>query len=377
MNIDNIYVNFWGKQKPKFTEMEIALMEGGHSLSEPAGKMEFIKSLSGVMKASEILSERFDYSEYIPGLQKTISDLFYQVKATQGTGAEKVAQFAQALEAAVSSQILDPIAKSTNMVYDSSPISTIQFNIEPVFKGAVGKINVGSTSAKVQRAIKADYPYIELPRAGIPTIAQYVKGNVSLVGKAHFKVHPKRQSAEIAMDINGTNVANYMFLMDDQIASDIVQSALATFTNKFIGLLFHEVKHYMQLGKITQKPHLDATKEYDRYYTGNPKTMDRAKQYKTKSGYWLNSAEMDSWAANVASEIVNIFGTDTQAMVDYLNASSKGQTTIHQGLPVKTHLATYYKHIFNPRYKVNVPRDELWRKFIKNVYKDIQLHFHK
>jgi hypothetical protein len=357
--------------------MEIALMEGGHSLEKPTGKMEFIKSLSNNMKATEILSERFDYSGYIPALQKTIYDTFYQVKATEGTGQEKVAQFAQALQAAVSAQVVDPIAKAGNMVYNGTPITSIQFTIEPVFKGAVGKINVGSTSAKVQRSVKADYPYIEMPRAGIPTIAQYVKGNVHLIGKAYFQVHPKQQSAEIAMDIDGTNVANYMFLMDDQIAGEIVQSALSTFTNKFIGQLFHEIKHYMQLGKIAQKPHLDASKEYDRYYTGNPKTMDRAKHYKNKSGYWLNSAELDSWAANVASEIVNIFGTDTQAMVAYLNAAGKGQTTIHQGLPVKTHLATYYNHIFNPRYKVNTPRQDIWRKFVKNVYKDIQLYINK
>ena len=30
--IDDIYHNFWGKQKPKFTSMELALMEGGHCL---------------------------------------------------------------------------------------------------------------------------------------------------------------------------------------------------------------------------------------------------------------------------------------------------------------------------------------------------------
>lgn len=32
MKIDDVYYNFWGKQRPKFTEMELALMEGGHSL---------------------------------------------------------------------------------------------------------------------------------------------------------------------------------------------------------------------------------------------------------------------------------------------------------------------------------------------------------
>ena len=44
-DIDSVYFNFWGKQHPKFTEMEIALMEGGHSLEKPA-HMSFIKSLS-------------------------------------------------------------------------------------------------------------------------------------------------------------------------------------------------------------------------------------------------------------------------------------------------------------------------------------------
>lgn len=31
-DIDSVYINFWGKQKPKFTELELAIMEGGHSL---------------------------------------------------------------------------------------------------------------------------------------------------------------------------------------------------------------------------------------------------------------------------------------------------------------------------------------------------------
>lgn len=45
-DIDNVYVNFWGKPKPQFTELEKAAMEGGHSLEEPAKpQMEFIKSL--------------------------------------------------------------------------------------------------------------------------------------------------------------------------------------------------------------------------------------------------------------------------------------------------------------------------------------------
>ena len=52
MEIDSGYQNFWGKpkQKPKFTEMELALMEGGHSIedckTETTNKMKFFKELT-------------------------------------------------------------------------------------------------------------------------------------------------------------------------------------------------------------------------------------------------------------------------------------------------------------------------------------------
>lgn len=46
MKTNNGYVNFWGKTLPEFTEMELALMEGGHCLTQPVEvKMSFIKSL--------------------------------------------------------------------------------------------------------------------------------------------------------------------------------------------------------------------------------------------------------------------------------------------------------------------------------------------
>lgn len=41
------YHNFWGKQKPEFTAMEIALMEGGHSL-QLTEKYSFLKSIKEV-----------------------------------------------------------------------------------------------------------------------------------------------------------------------------------------------------------------------------------------------------------------------------------------------------------------------------------------
>ena len=40
--IDSVYTNFWGREKPKFTDMELALMEGGHSLQHDT-KFSFLK----------------------------------------------------------------------------------------------------------------------------------------------------------------------------------------------------------------------------------------------------------------------------------------------------------------------------------------------
>lgn len=39
------YINYWGIEKPQFTEMELALMEGGHSINQPEEKYTFLKSL--------------------------------------------------------------------------------------------------------------------------------------------------------------------------------------------------------------------------------------------------------------------------------------------------------------------------------------------
>ena len=50
-NIDSVYHNFWGKSKPKFTELELAAMEGGHSLEETSS-MPFLKELMLEAKVS-------------------------------------------------------------------------------------------------------------------------------------------------------------------------------------------------------------------------------------------------------------------------------------------------------------------------------------
>ena len=45
--IDSVYINFWGREKPKFTDMELALMEGGHSLQKD-NKFSFLKSIKEI-----------------------------------------------------------------------------------------------------------------------------------------------------------------------------------------------------------------------------------------------------------------------------------------------------------------------------------------
>lgn len=48
--IDDIYHNFWGKQKPKFTAMELALMEGGHSLETSNEKTNYNTSGTNLVR---------------------------------------------------------------------------------------------------------------------------------------------------------------------------------------------------------------------------------------------------------------------------------------------------------------------------------------
>lgn len=49
MSINEVYINYWGKPKPEFTEYQLALMEGGHSIELPA-KYTFLKTLAETSK---------------------------------------------------------------------------------------------------------------------------------------------------------------------------------------------------------------------------------------------------------------------------------------------------------------------------------------
>ncbi len=45
--MNEVYFNFWGKPRREYTEMEVALMEGGHSIEpEKEDKFTFLKTLT-------------------------------------------------------------------------------------------------------------------------------------------------------------------------------------------------------------------------------------------------------------------------------------------------------------------------------------------
>jgi hypothetical protein len=120
-----------------------------------------------------------------------------------------------------------------------------------------------------------------------------------------------------------------------------------------------------------------ANKYVNKHYTGSPKASASAKKRsyeKTNTGYWLNSKEMDAWAANIAAEMSNIFGKDVQGMTDYLNAAAQGSTSVYKGVPVNTTLNSYHQMVFNPRNRMNTDPTTVWQKFIKTIYKDLAMH---
>ena len=322
------------------------------------------------MRANEFLAERLDYSAYIPVLHRLISDIFNQVVTDEYShdAKSKVNTFFYELQELIDTKILTPLLKKNPIVIEQVPIRFITVSFKPTFTSDMGKMSMGSVSANVQRSLKKQYPDAPLPKGGTDTIAQYIKSHLDFTGEAEFNFDPETKNAIIRIDVRGSEVANYLFNSDN---TAIATASLKTLTSNIAGKLFHEIKHFIQGTKVTKNFGFNA--QVNKFYTGNPKKIDKNKHYATtKSGYWLNSNEMDSWAANAAAEINNIFGHDVDAINQYMNIASKGQTTSYNNVPVNTSLNHYYSQIFNPRYKVNTDRQTLWRKFIKDVYKDLQ-----
>ena len=324
------------------------------------------------MRANEFITERFSYQEYLPKLKRLISDTFYDVVGDEDNPdpVSKVNAFFYELQNRIDDDILAPLIKKNPLVINNVPIRHLTVSFRPKFTGQVGRLNIGSMSAKAQQHLNKYYPGVQRAAAGVDTTAKYIKSHVDFTGEAEYGIDQETKNAIININIHGTELANMLFQAEN---SAIATAALGSLTSGIIGKLFHEIKHFMQSTKVIGKFGYNA--QVNKFYTGDPKKIDKNKHYeKTKSGYWLNTDEMDAWAANAAADINNVFGKDKQAIVDYMNATAQGQAYLHNGVPVNTTLNTYRSQIFNPRYQMNTDRQVVWRRFVKDVYKDLQMH---
>jgi hypothetical protein len=230
---------------------------------------------------------------------------------------------------------------------------------------------------QVVNLLKTKYPKQNFA-ASSDTTANYIRSHTSFTGEAEFSYEADTRNGLIKMDVYGASIANYVFISDD---TKVITASLDQLTNNIIGGIIHEIKHYIQSTKVAKN--LGYNAQVNRFYTGDPKKLSdpqsgavlKNKKYSTtKGGYWLNADEMNSWSANAAAEINSIFGADKQAIAQYMNAVMAGKQFNYKNTPVDTSLNHYRKMIFDKRHHVNVDRDSLWRKFVKDVYKDVQMY---
>lgn len=361
------YTSPWAIKK-KFTDLEIAIMEGGNSIEPAEPKMSFIKELTE-MRATEFITERLDYGKYIPVIKSIVSKAFAEAQGDEyaDNAAYKIKNFLYTVGQEIDKKVMDKVVKEFPMVVDGLPIVSLSLNFVPTFRDGPESLSMGTLSAHAQRKMKTQYPGAELGQAGVETTAKYIRSHVNFLGAGDFNVNYEAKSAIIKIDAYGYSLTHYLF---NAPHTDLVNASLDTLTSNIMAIVFHEIKHYMQ--GVKTKTH---SQKLNRFYTGDPKKMDKQHHYsKTKSGYWLNAEEMSAWAANAAAQIVNVFGNDVQAMSDYIGLVAKGQTLNYNGVPVETALNVYQRQIFNKRYKMNTDRNVLWKKFLKDVYRDLQMH---
>jgi hypothetical protein len=322
------------------------------------------------MRATEFIAERLDYQAYVSPLKNIITNAFYDVVADDEYDdvESKINDFFYRLQEMIDSKVLAPMLKANPMVYNGVQIRSLTVSFEPMYTTPVGKTNLGAVSANVQRAIRSRYPGVSVP-ANAKTNAQYLKSHLDFTKEATFHVDASAKSAIINIEIHAGEVASHLFNSEQP---EMATASLSTLTYNIIGKIMHEVKHFVQTTKVAAKG--KAGQYLNRHFTGDPHATQQQKRTsyeKTNSGYWLNTDEMDAFAANAAAELANIFGRDTAGIHNYLNAVSKGQTIVYNGVPVNTTMNGYYAQVFNKRYKVNTDRNEIWKRYIKNVYKDL------
>lgn len=334
------------------------------------------------MRANEFITERFDYSKYLPILRRIIKNTFHSINADEDLydPASKVNQFFYDLQDDIDTHILKPLLKENPITINGNKVNHLLMSFRVNFEGGKpprpGTLDVDAVNQQVATTLQQKYSKNQFtPSTDLTT--SFLKTMTSFVGEATFGYEEDTHNGIINMDVRGSMIANFAFMSDD---TKIVTTSLEVLTNDIIGKLMHEIKHYIQSSKVIKNMGYNA--QVNRFYTGDPKKLSHPKtggDYKNQlydksdSGYWLNADEMNSWATNAAAEINNVFGNDTASKNQYMNAVMSGKPFTYNGAPVDTTLNTYRNKIFDKRRRVNVDRNTLWRKFIKDVYHDVQL----
>lgn len=330
------------------------------------------------MRANEFLTERFDYSKYLPILRRIIRNTFQSINADEDfyDPKSKVNQFFYDLQDDIDSHILKPLLKENPITINGNKVNHLLMSFKVLYEGKpIGTPDVDALNTQVANTLQQKYSKQRFEPDTNLTVS-FIKSHTSFVGEATFGYEEETHNGIITMDVRGTMIANFAFMSDD---TKIVTASLENLTNDIIGKLMHEIKHYIQSSKVVKN--LGYNAQVNKFYTGDVKKLSdpqsgghyKNKLYNTDTGYWLNADEINSWATNAAAEINNVFGNDVASKNQYMNAVMSGKPFSYNGAPVDTTLNTYRTKIFDKRRNVNVDRNQLWRKFIKDVYHDVQL----
>lgn len=331
------------------------------------------------MRAKEFITERLDYSKYLPVLKRIIKNTFYSVNSDEDLydPQSKVNQFFYDMQHDIDAQILKPLLKENPIVIEGQKVRHLLMSFEVTYEGEIGRLDIAALNQHVVDQLHGKYPEQSF-KPSTDLTATFLRSHSAFTGEAQFSYEQETHNALINMEVRGTSVANYAFLSDD---TKVITASLDQLTNNIIGGIIHEVKHYIQSTNVAANFGYNA--QVNRFYTGdvaqlsNPETSGDYKNdlyNDTEEGYWLNADEMNSWSANAAAEINSIFGADKKSAHTYLNAIAGGKGFNYNGVPVETSMNKYHQMIFNPETHVNTDRNTIWKKFIKDVYKDVQMY---
>jgi hypothetical protein len=336
------------------------------------------------MRAKEFITERLDYSDYLPVLKRIIKNTFYSINSDEDLydPESKVNQFFYDIQHDIDAKVLAPLLKANPITITDDEGNKIKvrhllmsFNVR--FDEPMGSLDIDGLNAHAVEQLSATYPDKDF-KPSSETTAMFLRSYSALTGEAQFSYEEDTHNGLINMDVRGSSVANYVFLMED---TKIVTAGLDLLTNNIIGGIIHEVKHFIQSTSVIANFGYNA--DVNKYHTGDVDKLNDPENYpdyksdlyaQGEEGYWLNADEMNSWSANAAAEINNIFGSDTESAKAYINAIAGGQEYVYNGVPVWTTLGHYYNTIFDDEVQVNTDRNNLWKKFIKDVYKDVQMY---